>query len=294
MTYLWVLTSLSCLSAVSAEIRLVDLTHMHGPSTIYWPGNPKYNFTIMFRNITDQGYWYEANSFATAEHGGTHLDSPSHFAKGAWHTAQIPMENLYGPGVVIDVKSKTKNNPDYRVTLQDLMDWERKYGRIPRKSVVVMNSGWSYFYPNKTRVFNSTTPDDPSTFHFPGWHEDAVTWQLNNRHINVLGVDTPSTDYGQSTTFPVHVILGKANIPGMENVAFLDRIPVNGTMIYAAVIKLYDGSGGPIRVFATITEKEPCKTDINNSAMLTYSLLNLILLLSVALLFKKLDILKLH
>lgn len=211
------------------------------------------------------------------------MDSPAHFAEGAWRTAQIPMDRLFGPGVIIDVKSKTKNNPDYRVTVQDLMEWERKYGQIPRKSVVLMNSGWSYFYPNKTLLFNSTTPDDPSTFHFPGWHQDSVTWLINNRHINIVGVDTPSNDYGQSTTFPVHVILGKANIPGLENVAFLDRIPANGTMIYAPVMKLFDGSGGPARVFATITEKEPCKTDINNSAMITYSLFNLIILLTITL-----------
>jgi len=66
----------------------------------------------------------------------------------------------------------------------------------------------------------------------------------------VLGVDTPSTDYAQSTTFPVHVVLGTANIPAMENVANLDMIPEKGATIFAAPIKLFDGSGGPARVFA--------------------------------------------
>jgi kynurenine formamidase len=73
--------------------------------------------------------------------------------------------------------------------------------------------------------FNTDSPTDPSTFHFPGWHEDAISWLINQRSVNIVGVDTPSTDYGQSSTFPVHVLLGDADISGAENVANLDLIP---------------------------------------------------------------------
>ncbi len=142
-------------------------------------------------------------------------------------------------------------NSDYRVTVDDLQSWESKYGQIPDGAVVFMNSGWSKKYPNKTLTFGSENHTDPSTFHFPGWHEDAVDWLLKNRNIHVLGVDTPSTDYAQSTTFPVHILLGDVNIPGVENVANLDSIPETGAMIYVGAFKLYDGSGGPARVFAT-------------------------------------------
>ena len=135
--------------------------------------------------------------------------------------------------------------------MQDLIDWESKYGTIPKGAVVLMNAGWSSKYPNKTAVFGTSTPDDPSTFHFPGFHEDAGDWLVKNRNIHVLGTDTPSIDYAQSTTFPNHVLLGNANIPGLENVANLDMIPEKGAMIYVAPIKLLDGSGGPARVFAT-------------------------------------------
>lgn len=238
---------------ISVNFRVTDLTHEHGPGTIFWPGNPQYNFTILFRNQTDSGYWYESNSFQTAEHGGTHLDAPSHFAQGKNRSQQIPIEKLVGPGVIINVKAKASSNPDYRVTEGDLQTWETSHGRIPDGAVVIMNSGWSSKYPNQTLTFGSQTPGDPSTFHFPGWHEDAVDWLLKNRNIHVVGVDTPSTDYAQSTTFPVHVLLGINNIPGVENVANLDSIPESGTTIYVAAIKLWDGSGGPTRVFATYT-----------------------------------------
>jgi kynurenine formamidase len=30
-----------------------------------------------FKGMTDGNYYYEANTFGSAEHGGTHLDAPS-------------------------------------------------------------------------------------------------------------------------------------------------------------------------------------------------------------------------
>lgn len=134
------------------------------------------------------------------------------------------------------------------------MSWETVHGKIPDGAVVIMNSGWTYNYPNKTLTFGTQLVDDPSTFHFPGWHEKAAEWLVENRNVNVVGTDTPSNDYGQSTTFPTHVILGLADICGVENVANLDSIPEAGSIVYVAAIKLYDGSGGPARVFATFSD----------------------------------------
>ncbi|XP_052211829.1 isatin hydrolase-like [Dreissena polymorpha] len=168
------------------------------------------------------------------------------------------MAKLVGWGVIINVKAKASQNLDYRVTVDDLQNWEAQYGRIPNGAVVVMNSGWHHKYPNKTEVFGTESTTDPTTFHFPGFHENAAEWLVQNRNIHVIGVDTPSTDYGQSKTFPVHVILGRANIPGLENVANLDAIPEFGSLISVAVIKLQDGSGGPTRVFATLPPTNDC------------------------------------
>ncbi|XP_060562944.1 isatin hydrolase-like [Ruditapes philippinarum] len=257
----------------AVDFKVVDLTHVQDLSTIYWPGNPKYNFTVLARNRSENGYWYESNSFQTAEHGGTHLDAPAHFAEGKNRQHQIPMEKLVGPGVVINVKTKVSKNPDYRVITDDLKDWETRNGMIPSGAVVIMNSGWTSKYPNKTLTFGSQTPDDSSTFHFPGWHEDAIDWLIKNRQIHVVGVDTPSTDYARSTTYPVHVLLGLADIPGVENVANLDLIPESGSIIYVAAIKLYDGSGGPTRVFSTFVENGMT----GSSSPLCSSIINVIL-----------------
>ncbi|XP_045182568.2 isatin hydrolase-like isoform X2 [Mercenaria mercenaria] len=191
------------------------------------------------------------------EHTGTHVDAPAHFAEGELRVHQIPMEKLMGPGVIINIKAKVAGNPDYQVTKKDLLAWESKHNKtIPTGAVVIMNSGWSSKYPNRKLTFGTETPDDSSSYHFPGWHQDTVEWLIQERDVNVVGVDTPSNDYGPSQTFIVHQILGKAEVPGVEFVANLDSVPEIGSTIYAAVIKIYDGSGGPARVFATFQEDE--------------------------------------
>lgn len=122
------------------------------------------------------------------------------------------------------------------------------------------------------------TPSDPNTFHFPAWHEDAASWLINKRNINIIGVDTPSTDYGQSKTFPVHILLGKHNKIGVENVGFLDQIPESGSTVFVAVVKLRDGSGGPARVFAMVDEGKDQCTSGSNCQFYSASLLIAIIL----------------
>ena len=85
-----------------------------------------------------------------------------------------------------------------------------------------------------------------------GVHADAATWLVKNRNIRGVGIDTPSIDYGLSKTFPSHQILYEANIYGLENVANLDQLPATGYIVYALPMKIVRGSGGPVRILATM------------------------------------------
>ena len=62
----------------------------------------------------------EINWIGFFEHGGTHIDAPAHYAQGRAHIHEVPAEQLYGPGVMIDITSKTKTRPDYLMTIQDI------------------------------------------------------------------------------------------------------------------------------------------------------------------------------
>jgi kynurenine formamidase len=87
--------------------------------------------------------------------------------------------------------------------------------------------------------------------HFPGIHPDAAAVLLE-RQVDAVGIDTPSIDYGQSTTFDVHQRLFAANIPAFENVAQLDQLPTTGAFVIALPMKIGGGSGGPLRIVALL------------------------------------------
>ena len=202
------------------------------------------------------------NKFTTADHGGTHLDAPAHFFEGGWRTHQIPIEHLVGPAAVIDIREKASTDPDYQLTVEDLKAYEDEYGKIPCGAIVLLNSDWDKYYPSPTQTFGTQTPNDSTTFHFPGFHVEAIDWLARYRDVHVIGTDTPSIDYGQSQTYPAHQRIGKAGICGLENVANLNKLPPKGATIFVGVMKLFDGSGGPARVIGTYKkENESCNSD---------------------------------
>jgi len=82
-------------------------------------------------------------------------------------------------------------------------------------------------------------------------HPDAAAG-LVDRKVSAVGIDTPSIDYGQSTTFDVHQRLFAADIPGFENVAHLERLPATGAFLVALPMKIKGGSGGPLRIVALL------------------------------------------
>jgi kynurenine formamidase len=87
----------------------------------------------------------------------------------------------------------------------------------------------------------------------PKNHRELVTqWLLDKRDIKAMGLDTPSTDYGQSKDFKTHQILHGKNKPGFENVANLDKLPPTGAYIVALPVKIGKGSGGPLRIIAGV------------------------------------------
>jgi kynurenine formamidase len=62
--------------------KIVDLTYPFGTDSVYWPTAEAFKLDTDFDGTTDAGYYYSAKRYSAAEHGGTHIDAPVHFAKG--------------------------------------------------------------------------------------------------------------------------------------------------------------------------------------------------------------------
>ncbi len=241
-------------AAAFTDGAVIDLTHPFGQETIYWPTAEGFELTVDAKGMTEAGFYYEANSFCAAEHGGTHLDAPVHFAEGRWTADQIPLERLMGPALVVDVAARAAADRDYQVTQADFERWEAEHGAMPDDVIVLLRTGFGAFWPDRVRYLGTDErgAEAVAKLHFPGLHPDAARWLVENRRVKAVGLDTPSIDYGQSSRFEAHQALFAANIPAFENVANLDRLPALGFTVIALPMKIEGGSGGPLRIVAVV------------------------------------------
>lgn len=236
-----------------SRVRMVDLTHAFDSATLYWPTAPS-SFVLerLSYGDTEGGYFYAANAFSSPEHGGTHLDAPIHFGRDRLTSDEIPLERLIAPAVVIDVSSKAAAEPDYRLTRNDVEQFEAEHGRIAAGSIVLLRTGWSARWPNRKAYLGDDTPGDASRLSFPSFGEDAARLLVEERRVAAIGADVASIDYGRSTDFIVHRLAAARDVYGLENLTNLEALPAVGATVIALPMKIAGGSGGPVRVVALV------------------------------------------
>jgi kynurenine formamidase len=249
----WLTTSMA--HAIQSD-RLVDLTHPFDAQTIYWPTEEGFKLISEAGGVTEQGYYYAANRFVCAEHGGTHIDAPRHFAEQGQTVDQLPLERLVGPAVRINVEKECAANPDYQVTVEDLQSWELFNGVSLEDKIVLLYTGFGSRWPDREKYLGTAETGRAAVakLHFPGLDPAAADWLVSKRNIRMVGIDTASIDHGQTREFLTHQRLFRDNVPALENVANLDQLPAYGFTLYALPMKIAGGSGGPTRIVAVLDE----------------------------------------
>ena len=240
----------------AAAYRIVDLGHAYDEQTLYWPSRPAAHFELekLAYGETPAGFFYASNRFCTAEHGGTHLDAPIHFARDRHTVDQLPLTQLIAPAVRIDIRERTANDRSYQLQVADVERFEKEHGAIPAGSIVLLQTGWSRHWPNREQYLGSASAEDASGLDFPSYGEEAARLLVRERKVAMLGVDTASIDYGKSKDFIVHRIAAQADVGGLENLTNLDALPETGFNVIALPVKIRGGSGGPVRVVALIAK----------------------------------------
>jgi kynurenine formamidase len=221
-----------------------DLTHVFSPRTPVFPAFKPIQIRPKFA-IAKDGFF--ANEITFDEHTGTHMDAPAHFVANAPTAEKLPAERFFAPLVVISIVDRAAKNADALLTVDDVIAWEKRHGRLPSGAFVAMHSGWDARVGYAERFLNK---DAKGTMHAPGFSEEAAHFLATERDIVGAGVDTLSLDAASAAKFVAHLALLGAGKYGLELLANLGTVPPTGATIIVGGPKHEGASGGPARVYA--------------------------------------------
>lgn len=229
----------------------VDLTHELSPETPHWVGWPK--LQIEEKMNLDNSI-FAASAYTTVGQYGTHVDAPNHMVKGGRSLEEITLEEMVMPMCVIDREEACLKNPDYALVVDDILQWEKEYGKIPKGAFVVFQSGWS-----KRKPEEMDNLDEEGNRHFPGWSLEAVKFLVQEREVASIGHETSDTDTPVSsglTNYEVeHYILSQDRIQ-LEMLCNVDKCPPVGAVAFCTFPKVKNATGYPARVFALCLKSE--------------------------------------
>lgn len=246
----------------SGKTKIVDCSHTYSPEIPSIALPPNFGQTPPFELHSISHYdekgpaWYW-NWFKMGEHTGTHVDAPNHWVSGKTNVGvdRMELKSLIVPAVVVNVEKKAEANNDYELTREDLLEWEKQYGQIPKNAMVVMNSGWSKRWSDAKRYINA---DDKGMPHNPGFGESAAEFLLKERDVAGFAVDAVSTEAlalaggKKPNPYPVHFAAHAAAKYQIEAFANADQLPPAGAVLIISPIKIKDGSGAPARILALV------------------------------------------
>ena len=245
------------------RLEVIDLTKPLEPATpvIVLPPQfadaPAFSIETLCRYDEKGPNWYW-NVIRFGEHTGTHFDAPIHWVTGRDlpqnSCDKIPPRQFIGPACVIDVVAEAASSADYMLYPEQIKAWENEHSRIPQGAWVLMGTDWS-----KKRSAEDFLNIDESGAHYPGFHKSAVEFLVHERDILGVGVETVGIDPGQADKFdppfPNHATILGAGKFGLASLSNLDKLPPVGAVIFAAPLKIVQGSGSPVRAFALVSQQ---------------------------------------
>lgn len=173
-------------------MKLYDLSQPLNQDAPFWPYYPPFEVKYIKRKAE---HGVNAQYIQTSNHMGTHLDAPRHFVTGGMTIDEIPMEWLYGPGVIVDLSDEMDELQAYTPEMIE------NRVEIRNGDILLLHTGW-----HKYAQFGES-PDEEKYIHVhPGAHPDMVQWLLDKK-IHIWGVDCISTDHPMN--LPIGRFLGK-------------------------------------------------------------------------------------
>jgi len=233
--------------------KWVELSHLMNNDSPYWSGIPE--GSVELGNILfDWGnpmLECQIMQFKFPGQFGTHIDFPAHFAKNGKYSESFKMHDAVFPLCVIDISKKAAADCHYAVTVNDIKEYEAKYGNIPDGAFVALRTDWYKNWPDMNKM--SGIAEDGSE-NFPGWSLDALKYIYEERNAAANGHETLDTDASAEAAKAGDLaceryVLEKGKVQ-IEVLCNLDQVPAAGAILFASWPNFEGANGLPCRVFA--------------------------------------------
>jgi kynurenine formamidase len=172
-------------------------------------------------------------------HHGTHVDAPCHFIADGPAMDEVPLERLYGPGVIwrFDLPGRAPI---------DAADLERATPPIREGDIVLIDTGW-------WRQINTDSYEE-----HPWLTGEAAEW-LVAHGAKLVGIDASSPDtapHYRAADFrhPVHNTLLSHGVPIAEHMTNLTPLSGRRVEIMFLALNIAGSDGAPARVVARPVE----------------------------------------
>jgi kynurenine formamidase len=217
------------------ESNLVDLSHNVEHGMITYKGLPAPLICDFLSRDDSKRHYSEGTTFQIGKiemvaNTGTYVDAPFHRYADGKDLAQLPLSSLANlPGLVISAPAGVRSLGREIFARQAL----------PGKAVLI-RTGWSRHW-RQDRYFER----------HPFLTRDAAKY-LRNAGAALVGIDSYNIDDTTDGSRPVHSILLSAEIPIVEHLCALDRLPAEDFKFFAVPVKVKGFGTFPVRAFAQL------------------------------------------
>ncbi len=239
--------SLSEAWRIISHKKFVDLTHSFSPATPVWQGFGPAKFFPEADPATGRAYTLERDGFRGLQYNlvgqyGTHIDPPAHFDAHGKTLDELPVKDMILPLVVFDITPKLRDAPNYALTVEDILAWEKTNGRVPAGAFAALRTDMSKDWESNLERFKRQP--------FPAWSPEAIQFLYEQRGITANGHESMDTD--TTTEMKSETWLLRHGHWQIEVMANLDQVPATGALIVVAWPKPKGGMGFPVRAFAIL------------------------------------------
>jgi len=233
-----------------SRARYIDLTHRITPDIPVWKGFGPSKFDPANNPETGQPYTYDKDGFEATNYTlatdqlGTQLDPPAHWDPNYPAIDELPATYAVRPLVVISIVRQVRKDPRYALQVSDIKRFEKRHGRIPRGSVVMVRSDWSKRWTEDPQQAKALAADPD----FPGVSLKALKFLHIKRHILLHGhepLDTDTTPTLEGESWLMHH--GYTQAEGVDN---LGAPAATGCLVDIGYPKFAGGVGGYARFVA--------------------------------------------